>query len=247
MISESLVRHGSWFFRWRSYVLLGFTPLILLAIAGPEPIETTFGELADTSYEALCIAIAFSGFLIRALTVGFVPSGTSGRNTHRQIADALNTTGMYSLTRNPLYLGNAVSIMGIGMFTQSLTVVLVMLLFLVIYLERIIAAEEAFLSAKFGDSYLDWARRVPVFLPRFSGWQRPSLPFSLRTVLRREHSSMLAVLAPLFIIDQARELLASTSPTPDTAWLVTFAVALAIYLTLVWMKKRTRLLHVPGR
>ena len=247
MIAESLARHGSWFFRWRSYVLLGFVPLILLAIAGPEPIEATFGEFVDSSYEAFCIAIACSGLMIRALTVGFVPSGTSGRNTHRQIADALNTTGIYSLTRNPLYLGNAVSIMGIALFTQSLTVILVMLLFLVIYLERIIAAEEAYLSAKFGDAYLDWARRVPVFLPGLGGWQRPSLPLSLRTVLRREHSSMLAVLAPLFVIDQARDVIAARAMVVDTAWLAAFATALALYLTLVWMKKRTRLLHVPGR
>ena len=31
---------------------------------------------------------------------------TSGRNTHDQVADSLNTSGIYSIVRHPLYVGN---------------------------------------------------------------------------------------------------------------------------------------------
>ena len=48
-----------------------------------------------------------------------MPAGTSGRNTAKQVADTLNTTGLYSLTRNPLYLGNAVIYMAIACFLQN--------------------------------------------------------------------------------------------------------------------------------
>ncbi len=63
-----------------------------------------------------------------------------------------------------------------------------MLLFLIIYLERIIATEEEFLAGKFGDAYRDWATEVPAFFPRLTGWRAPELPFSFRNVLRREYS-----------------------------------------------------------
>ena len=59
---------------------------------------------------------------------------------------------MYSLTRNPLYLGNAVIYMSIALFTQGIYFIVLMALFLVIYLERIIAVEERFLTERFGDA-----------------------------------------------------------------------------------------------
>ena len=59
MIIDSIVRQGSWFFRWRSYILLGFFPLGLLAISKPEMIETNFGQTVDSLYESACIALAY--------------------------------------------------------------------------------------------------------------------------------------------------------------------------------------------
>ena len=94
MIADSIARQGSWFFRWRSYVLLGFAPMVLLVVTQPEPIETSFGQLADTLFETACIGLAFLGLAIRAHVVGHVPAGTSGRNTAKQVADTLNTTGL---------------------------------------------------------------------------------------------------------------------------------------------------------
>jgi len=247
MIVDAIADQGSWFFRWRSYVLLGFAPLILWSISEPEPIELAFGPLADSIYEAVCIAIAFAGLGVRVMVAGFAPAGTSGRNTKRQIAERLNTTGIYSLTRNPLYLGNALTVMGIALFTQSVSLVLLMAMFLVVYLERIIAAEERFLTATFGDYYLTWARGVPVFAPRLTGWVAPALPFSLRTVLKREHSSMLAILASLYTIDQFREWMTSATPVVDFDWTASLAVGTTVYLILVWLKKRTGFLHIAGR
>lgn len=247
MIADAIARQGSWFFRWRSYVLLGFAPLILWSISQPEPIELQFGPLADSIYETICIVIAFAGLGIRILVAGYVPAGTSGRNTRRQIAEKLNTTGIYSLTRNPLYLGNALTVIGVALFTQSLSLVLLMAMFLVIYLERIIAAEEQFLETTFGEPYVNWARGVPVFFPRTHGWTAPVLPFSIKTVLKREHSSMLAILVALYVIDQFREWMTSSNPAFDLDWNAALLAGVSIYLALVWMKKQTRFLHVDGR
>jgi len=247
MIADSIAWQGRWFFRWRSYVLLGAAPLVLMVLAQPEPIEMHFGELADMAFEAACIAFAFAGLVLRAFVAGHVPVGTSGRNTTKQVADTLNTTGLYSLTRNPLYLGNAITCMGIAFFLQNIWFALLMAMFLTLYLERIIASEEAFLTEKFGDAYRNWAAEVPAFFPRFSGWRAPALPFSLRNVLKREYSSFFAIVATFFVMDQGRELLAESKTQLDPAWIATFAIGATIYVGLRWMKKRTKLLHVQGR
>ena len=247
MISDSIARQGNWFFRWRSYVLLGFAPLAWLVIIQPEPIEVEFGQTADTLFESACIALAFIGLGIRAFTIGYVPAGTSGRNTKGQAAASLNTTGIYSLTRNPLYFGNAIIYMAIAFFSQNIWFSILMLLFLIVYLERIIATEEQFLTGKFGAAYLDWASEVPAFFPRFSGWKAPELPFSFRNVLRREYSGLFAIVATFFVMDQAREYFSESKVAIDPDWLAAFAVGALVYVSLRWVKKRTSLLDVEGR
>lgn len=246
MIDDALVRQGNWLFRWRSYILLGFTPLFVLAMLRPEPIETNFGSFWDSAYETACLALAFIGLGIRVFTVGFVPAGTSGRNTASQIAETLNTTGPYSLTRNPLYFANAIIYVAVALFTQDLYVVLAMVLFLVIYLERIIANEERFLERKFGEPYVQWADAVPAFFPRLAGWRRPELPFSARTALKREYSGLLAIVATFFVLDQGHEYITERAPV-DTAWLLFFVAGAAVYLILRTLKKHTHVLHQEGR
>ena len=247
MIANSIARQGSWFFRWRSYVLLGFAPFAFLVILQPEPIESAFGPTADLLFESVCIALAFVGLGIRAYVVGYVPAGTSGRNTRKQIAARLNTTGLYSLTRNPLYLGNALTYMAVAVFLQNIWFAALMLMFLIIYLERIIATEEEFLADKFGDEYRSWAAEVPAFFPRLAGWRPPELPFSFRNVLRREYSGFFAIIAAFFVLDQSREFFAESSTAFDPDWLAAFAFGAFAYVALLWAKKRTRLLDVPGR
>ncbi|MDI6027562.1 isoprenylcysteine carboxylmethyltransferase family protein [Corticibacterium sp. UT-5YL-CI-8] len=247
MIQDLIARQGNWLFRWRSYILLGFAPLFLLAMSRPEAVEAHFGATADTLYELGCVILAFIGLGIRAFTIGYVPAGTSGRNTKNQLASVLNTMGLYSLTRNPLYFGNAVIYMAVALFLQNLSLALIMVLFLALYLERIIATEERFLAQKFGQAYLDWTSKVPVFFPRLTGWQRPDLDFSVRNVLRREYSGFLAIIATFFVLDQAREFLTENPQRFDTLWLSGLAIGAVVYVVLRSLKKHTHLLDVEGR
>jgi protein-S-isoprenylcysteine O-methyltransferase Ste14 len=247
VLAETIARQGSWLFRWRSYILLAFTPLGLYAISSPEPVEVAFGAAADRFWEVGCILLAYVGLGIRVLVVGHAPEGTSGRNTKAQVASRLNTTGMYSITRNPLYLGNAVTYMAIALFTQSLMFVLVLGLFLVIYLERIIAAEEQFLADKFELPYREWTQRVPVFFPRFRLWQGDDLPFSFRNVLRREYSGFFAIIAAVTAIDYSHEAFGEGETTVGLAWGVFFIFGAMVYVLLRSMKKHTAILSVEGR
>ncbi len=117
-LREELEKQGTWLFKWRSYLPLFILPLFLIALRHSEYLERVFGDLMDDIYESLCLAISFLGLAIRCLTIGYGPKGTSGRNTKKQKAKILNTTGMYSIVRHPLYLGNFLIFLGITLFVQ---------------------------------------------------------------------------------------------------------------------------------
>ena len=105
LLDETMRLDGATLFRWRSTALLLFLPLIFLAVRQAEPLERQLGEFWGETFEDVCIILVVAGLALRALTVGFVPARTSGRNTRGQVASVLNTTGAYSLTRNPLLPG----------------------------------------------------------------------------------------------------------------------------------------------
>ena len=97
--------------------------------------------------------ISVFGLLIRCITIGYIYDNTSGRNTAEgQVADSLNIFGMYSIVRNPLYLGNF--FMSIGVFislgVSFITLALSIIIFL--YYKRVIYAEEIYLKDKFGNT-----------------------------------------------------------------------------------------------
>lgn len=246
-LNQQLVRQGSRLFRWRSLLPLALLPLMLVAMRDGEYIRAHFGDAVDTAWESICIAVAFAGLALRMLTVGFVPAGTSGRNTLFQKADALNRTGMYSIVRHPIYLANYVIFLAILMFVQSLWLVLAGTLAYWIYYERIILAEEDFLSRQFGTGYSVWAALTPSVIPRPSLWKKPELPFSLRAAIAREYTTLYAVVLTLTAMDLLDAFIDGDPVVMDNDWLVFFWTGTVLYLGLRFIKKNTCWLHVEGR
>jgi protein-S-isoprenylcysteine O-methyltransferase Ste14 len=73
---------------------------------------------------------------------------------------AIVTTGPYRFTRNPAYLGMALTYVGIAVMSSALWV-LVPLPFVLAVIDRgVIAREERYLERKFGEEYLGYKRRV---------------------------------------------------------------------------------------
>jgi protein-S-isoprenylcysteine O-methyltransferase Ste14 len=244
---EELEKQGKWFFRWRSYLPLFVLPFMLIALRNSEYLEDNFGNSIDGIYEGLCLTLSFVGLTIRCLTIGYIQRGTSGRNTKGQKAERLNTTGMYSLVRHPLYLGNFFIFLGITSFLQVWWLILIAVLAFFIYYERILFAEEEFLRHKFGEFYLRWASRTPAFFPRIRSWQPPSQPFSARAVIGREYSSFFAIIATFTFLELAGEWAAESKLELDVSWIVFFLSGLIIYIVLRILKKKTRILHVVER
>ena len=252
LLIESLARHGTFLFRWRSFLPLLLLPLVVPALVETVAVEETIGEAAEEVWTIACLAISFAGLAIRWATVGFVPAGTSGRNTREQRADALNTTGTYSVVRNPLYFGNFIAILGLVVAIKSWWFVLVVCLAYWLYIERIIAAEESFLADAHAAAFADYVSRTPAFIPNFSLWTSPANSFSMRTVLRREYNGVLSVSAAYVALEFVTDVLMERESVrawmeSDWWWLVVGALAVAVFAVLRGLKKRTRILHVPGR
>lgn len=252
MLKHRLERDGAFLFRWRSFLPLVLIPAALPALAASVRVEAAFGPALDQAWMVGCLVLAFAGLALRGLTVGFVPTGTSGRNTRAQRADRLNTTGLYSVVRNPLYLANGIVIMAIALALKVWWFAGLVGLAYGLYIERIVMAEEAYLERRFGDEYRRWAGRTPAFLPRLSGWQAPDLAFSLRMVLRREYNGLFAIISAFVAIEAITDLLVESEPlrdwlAEDRFWVVLFGLGALAFVVLRTLKKRTTLLVVPPR
>lgn len=245
-LQEDLTKQGNFLFRHRS-----FLPLILLVVGlAVKVYQERFNKLASETLiaevlEGAALAVGLAGILIRVLTIGFAADNTSGRNTGAgQVADSLNTTGAYSLTRNPLYLGNYCMWAAIAMITGSMAFVLLFTLAFWIYYERIIFAEEAFLRDKFGERYLTWASQTPAFVPRLSGFKMPEMSFRWRKVLRQEKNGLLALLLLLCVFALVGDLAEGELSWQEERHSLTAAAGAALaYLVLKALKSRTSVLN----
>ena len=235
---------GNWLFRRRSWL-----PVFLIA-AGFALMY--FSPASDYEYrpglEIVIICISLFGELIRIITVGFAPGNTSGRNTSKgQIADEINITGIYSVVRHPLYVGNYFMWLGPSLFLRSAWVAIVFSLAYWIYYERIMFAEEQFLRRKFGEAYDKWSDQVKAVIPSFGKFLRPSLPFSLRTVMRREYNSFINIFVVFTALDLFRNFLLSGNLAITALYAWAGAIAFLIWLILRMIHKTTSWFTVEGR
>ncbi len=244
-LERRLPAEGNWLFRWRSFlplVMVGGALLAQLPIPHPD-----HDSLAADSFKIAGLFVSFLGLLVRAFTVGHTPARTSGRNTVTQIADSLNTTGVYSLVRHPLYFANFLIGLGLAVFTLNPWFVGIYTLTFWLYYERIMLAEEAFLKAQFSYQFDAWAARTPPFCPRLSGYVKPSLQFSLRNVLKREYNTVLQIVVVAFILEVTGDALQSHQLRFSTGWIVFLGAGSATWFVLRMLKRHTRVLHVEGR
>lgn len=249
-LQEEMNKQGLWLFRYRSYL-----PIAILVIAAALYVQMKLhpsmfpveGTCYETWYEWCCFLVGMVGLVIRIYTVGHTPNNTSGRNTAAgQVADSLNTTGIYSTVRHPLYLGNLFMWSGPALLTGNVWFVVAFLFFYWVYYERIMFAEENYLRGKFGDTYLKWAETTPAFIPRCSNFTKSNLPFSWKKVLRKEKNGLLALFLIFAMFEIAGELVQSGNDY-NYGFIggCAFSALLYIVVKLIW--KKTSILREEGR
>ena len=242
---QSLEKQGNFLFKYR-----GQFPVLLFILAIPFIYVTEYTALssgASNAYMYFAIFFSFLGFLIRFYTIGTTPKGTSGRNTKKQVADELNSSGMYSILRHPLYLGNFLIWLGISVSTINLYFIVIMSLLFWLYYERIMFAEERFLERKFGDEYLNWSNKAPAFIPAIFNFKKSTTSFSIITVLRREYSSLLACVIGFTYIDIFKNYVIDGNWRINALTLYILLGILLIVLILRSLKHYTSLLNEGDR
>jgi len=238
-LHREMVRAGHWLFRWRGYL-----PAVLLALVLTQ-MRPVAGQPTEVplAWPLFCFGVSLAGLAIRAYTVGHAAPGTSGRNRSGQLAAQLNTTGAYSVVRHPLYLGNAVTWLGPALVPGVWWLVVLVGLVCWLHYERIMLAEEEFLRAEFGRSYLEWADRTPAFLPSLRNWRAPSTPFNVRVVLRREYSGLFQLVLAFAVLNARQWQLATGHWALSPVWAGLLAAGTLVAGGLRMLRKRTHLLE----
>jgi protein-S-isoprenylcysteine O-methyltransferase Ste14 len=142
-------------------------PLIALAAIG-------LGLVLDWLFPAFVLTLLLSLTLRIVAGVALVAAGAAlavaGRNAFMRSGTNVNpykpvtalvTTGIYSYVRNPMYVGLALLVAGIGIaFASDWILVMLVVQILTIHF-GVIRREERFLAAKFGDEYRQYKEKVP--------------------------------------------------------------------------------------
>jgi protein-S-isoprenylcysteine O-methyltransferase Ste14 len=79
--------------------------------------------------------------------------------THQPTARIV-TTGPYRFTRNPIYVGMFLALIGVAIGFDSLWLLVALAIFYLVMRYGVVAREEAYLERKFGGAYLDYKVRV---------------------------------------------------------------------------------------
>lgn len=204
MYQLELARTGEPLFKVRGHYLTAIVAVgVVLAYfnRAAGPFET---PQANLLWFWFSFAVAAAGALVRIITSGFAALGTSGNSKDVPLAAELNTTGPYSLVRNPLYVGRILNFTGIAMLSGSWVYGALVLLLSVLVYERVAVFEEEFLRKQFAQAHAKWAESVPFLMPRLHGWVKPKYPFWVRRCIRREDKKIFLFATALMLYEFAR-------------------------------------------
>jgi protein-S-isoprenylcysteine O-methyltransferase Ste14 len=195
-----MIAIGNFFFRYRNWL---FIILYLLLFVPSPPLfsEKIFGP--GYFYWPLItgLIITVTGQLIRGLTIGLAYIIRGGKEG-KVYAEELVTSGIFNHCRNPLYVGNILMLLGVGILSNSLLyVAVIMPLFLVIY-QAIVLAEENFLRNKFGFSFDQYCSRVNRWLPSVKGLSSTlrSMNFRWQRWILKEYNTQYVWLTGIVLI-----------------------------------------------
>lgn len=244
---HSFEKSGNFLFKYRGQI-----PVILFFAAIPVIYVTDYAFLdKDHRYYWLLLflsaTVSLLGQVVRAIAIGTANKNTSGRNTKEQVAEALNTKGIYSMLRHPLYLGNYLMWIGIVMYTFNVWFFVLVSLAFWLYYERIMFAEERFLERKFGDDYVNWSLNVPAFVPSMKNYVKSDIPFSMKTILRREYSGISATIIGFLFVDIFRDAMVSGAFVYHHYYGIVFGIAIFISLFFRTLKHNTKILFEEDR
>lgn len=231
-----MVKLGNTLFHYRNFLFPVFYFLLFV------PSVDVFAN----PFIPVCIGfvVTLSGQAIRVVTIGLVYIIRGGKN--RQIyAEGLVTEGIFSHCRNPLYVGNILIIVGLGIMSNSLFFMAVMIPLFLFFYQAIVLAEENFLRNKFGPSYDEYTKKVNRWIPSLNGLGETlsSMKFNWKRVMIKEYTTayiwttgaVLLVMEKFYLHNGITSLLDQI-----TIFITVLVLLLAGYLFIRFMKKTKR-------
>lgn len=147
-------------FKNRSYTPLPFL-LVMVIFAKPNLYSIITGFL-----------IALFGEMIRFWGVCYI--GSESRTTGKVGGTKLLVSGPFAYVRNPLYVGNILIYMGIGVMSNALFPYLIIFgfIFFVFQYYFIIIEEEKYLKDEFKEDYIEYYKNVRRFIPKLRPYKK---------------------------------------------------------------------------
>ena len=228
-----MVRLGNFLFRYRNTLF----PLVylLLFLKSPPVFDGIYPPLL------LGLGVAVGGQLIRAVAIGLDYIVRGGKN-RRVYAEELVTGGLFSHCRNPLYLGNFLILVGVGIASNSRIFMAIGIPFFIVAYAAIIRAEENFLRNKFGRAFEEYCGRVNRIIPNLSGIRGTlsGMKFNWPQLVTAEYGSAFTWIAAMSLVTLKNLWVNDQGPSHPglvyTAW-SGLGVALLLYLLARFLKK----------
>ena len=178
-------------FKYRSYTPIPFL-VLMLVFENASPASLIIGFL-----------VALMGELLRLWGVSW--AGSETRTTGGVGGTFLVISGPFAHVRNPLYVGNILMYLGLGIMSMALFPYLqiVAIIFFIFQYHFIVKEEEEFLKTKFKDEYLRYLQNVPRFGWRFLPYKDNSIPqpeFILTKGLNSETRTLQAFIITALLI-----------------------------------------------
>jgi len=195
-----MVSIGNFFFKYRNWIFILFYAALFIP-SWPLFSKEAFGDFYYLWPVIVGLFITISGQAIRGATIGLAYIVRGGKEG-KPYAEGLVTEGIFNHCRNPLYVGNILMLLGVGILANSLLYVAVMMpVFLFIY-QAIVLAEEDFLRKKFGPGYDEYCKKVNRWIPNFKGIGKTfeRMQFNWRRWVLREHTTQFIWLAGITLL-----------------------------------------------
>ncbi len=224
------LRTGKFLFKYRS-----FTPVPLIIF-----IVLFFRPMTHPKYDLQIILVGFFlmvlGEVIRVFSVGFSFPGTSGRENFLR-AENLNISGIYSIVRNPLYVGNIFIYTGILITYSNIYALLVFDLILILQYYFIIKSEENFLFDTYGSEYIKYKDSVNSIIPNFRNYCKPENPFDKVKVILKENDSVFNSFVIFGTLLLYKEYIAAGNIVNKKLYFIYFGILIILYIFIKLLKK----------